>query len=112
MTPYHRPNLSFQPGPPSPSAGTAYRNPPMPPPSPVPAEWELHSAMWVGFPSHESLWEENLSAAQGEVAALARALAGPGREQVKLMVAGEAAGRTAEDLLSGCPNIEVVNGDF
>jgi agmatine deiminase len=68
--------------------------------------------MWVGFPSHESLWEENLSAAQGEVAALARALAGPGREQVKLMVAGEAAGRTAEDLLSGCPNIEVVNGDF
>src|SRR5580658_10226377 len=112
MTPYHRPNLSFQPPSPSPSAGAAYRNRPMSPSSTVPAEWAAHSAMWVGFPSHESLWAENLAAAQSEVAALARALAGPGREQVKLMIAGEAAGRAAEDLVRGAPNIEIVAGDF
>ena len=40
-----------------------------------PAEWSPHRAMWVGFPSHEALWAEDLAAAQAEVAALARALA-------------------------------------
>jgi agmatine deiminase len=68
--------------------------------------------MWVGFPSHEDLWQENLAAAQSEVAALVRALAGPGREQVKLLVAGELAGRRAKDLLGGTANVEVVAGDF
>jgi agmatine deiminase len=68
--------------------------------------------MWVGFPSHESLWEEHLAAAQAEVTALARALAGPGREQVKLMVAGEDAARAAATLLRGIPNIDIVAGDF
>ena len=55
----------------------------------VPAEWAPHRAMWLGFPSHAELWEEDLAAAQAEVAALARALAGPGRR------AGAAAGRPA-----------------
>ena len=80
--------------------------------SPVPAEWAPHRAMWVGFPSHENLWEDNLAAAQGEVAALVRALAGPGRENVKLMVAGEPARRAAEALLEGTSNVEIVAGDF
>jgi agmatine deiminase len=80
--------------------------------SPVPAEWAPHRAMWVGFPSHESLWEENLAPAQAEVAALVRALAGPGREQVKLMVAGEAAADAAAALLAGTPNVEIVPGEF
>ena len=79
---------------------------------PVPAEWAPHRAMWVGFPSHEPLWEDDLAEAQGEVAALARALAGPGRERVKLMVAGEAAARAAADLVDGVPDIEIVSGVF
>ena len=79
---------------------------------PVPAEWSPHRAMWVGFPSHESLWEDDLEEAQGEVAALARALAGPGRERVKLMVVGEAAARAAADLVDGAPEIEIVSGVF
>ena len=41
---------------------------------PVPAEWAPHRAMWVGFPSHADLWEDNLVPAQDEVEALARAL--------------------------------------
>ena len=25
----------------------------------VPGEWAPHAAMWLGFPSHEALWEDN-----------------------------------------------------
>ena len=62
----------------------------------VPAEWSPHRAMWLGFPSHAALWLDDLAAAQGEVAALARALAGPGGEQVRLMVCGEPACRKCQ----------------
>ncbi|MFZ5717858.1 MAG: agmatine deiminase family protein [Pseudomonadota bacterium] len=78
----------------------------------VPAEWAPHRAMWLGFPSHAELWEDDLPAAQEEVAALARALAGPGGEQVKLMTGhpdGEAAARR---MLGGAPGIETVPGRF
>lgn len=78
----------------------------------VPAEWAPHKAMWLGFPSHADLWEDNLEPAQAEVAALARALAGPGGETVKLMTGhpdGEAAAR---DMLGGVANIEIVPGAF
>ena len=36
----------------------------------VPAEWAPHRAMWLGFPSHEDLWEDDLPAAEAEVAAV------------------------------------------
>lgn len=78
----------------------------------VPAEWAPHKAMWLGFPSHADLWQDNLGPAQAEVAALARALAGPGGETVKLMTGhpdGEAAAR---DLLGGVAGIEIVPGAF
>jgi agmatine deiminase len=80
--------------------------------SPVPAEWSPHGAMWVGFPSHEALWAENLAPAQAEVAALARALAGPGGERVKLLADGEAAAETARRLLADVANLEIVAGVF
>jgi agmatine deiminase len=78
----------------------------------VPGEWAPHAAMWLGFPSHGDLWQDNLEPAQREVAALARALAGPGGERVRLLVAGEAAAATAAALLQGAPGIEIVRGDF
>ncbi|MBS0332084.1 MAG: agmatine deiminase family protein [Proteobacteria bacterium] len=78
----------------------------------VPPEWAPHRAMWLGFPSHEDLWEEDLAPAQAEVAALARALAGPGGEHVKLMTGSPAGEADARALLSGVDGIEIVPGAF
>lgn len=76
-----------------------------------PAEWAPHRAIWVGFPSHEDLWQEDLSAAQDEAAGLARALAGPGAERVRLLVNGEAAAHAAATRLEGT-SVEIVRGAF
>ncbi len=78
----------------------------------APAEWAPHRAMWLGFPSHADLWLENLAPAQAEVAALARALAGPGRERVRLMVCGNEAEAAARRLLGKVAGIEIVPGRF
>lgn len=78
---------------------------------PVPAEWSPHRAMWVGFPSHAALWEDDLNPAQDEVAALALALAGAGGEQVKLLACGDGV-TAASDRLSGTPGIEIIPADF
>jgi agmatine deiminase len=78
----------------------------------VPAEWEAHQAMWLGFPSHANLWQEDLIPAQAEVAALARVLAEMGDEHVKLMVMGEAAHEAAQRLLSDVSRVEIVDGRF
>lgn len=78
----------------------------------VPAEWSPHPAMWVGFPSHAELWREDLAPAQAEAAALARALAGPGRERVRLLVCGDAAEAAARELLGGTAGVEIVRGRF
>ena len=78
----------------------------------VPAEWAPHGAMWVGFPSHAELWWEDLDEAQAEVAALARALAGPGGERVRLMVHGDDALATAGRLLGDVAGVEIVPGLF
>ena len=78
----------------------------------VPAEWAPHRAMWLGFPSHADLWQEDLDEARDEVAALARALAGPGRERVRLMVCGEGAAAAAARLLGDVDGVEIVPGRF
>ena len=78
----------------------------------VPAEWAPHRAMWLGFPSHADLWQEDLDEARDEVATLARALAGPGRERVRLMVCGEGAAAAAARLLGDVDGVEIVPGRF
>lgn len=80
--------------------------------STVPAEWVPHRAMWLGFPSHEDLWEDNLAPAQDEVEALARALAGPGGERVRLMTGSDAGEAEARRRLDGVAGIEIVPGRF
>ena len=78
----------------------------------IPAEWSPHRAMWVGWPSHGELWEDNLEPAQVEVEALVRALAGPGREHVKLMVGKAEALDDARTRFAGVAHVEVVDGRF
>src|SRR6201996_1981019 len=78
----------------------------------VPAEWSPHKTLWLGYPSHGDLWLENLEPAREEVAALARALAGPGGERVRLMAYGEDAVADAKRRLAGVAAIEVVPGRF
>ena len=80
--------------------------------APIPAEWSPHRALWVGWPSHAELWEDNLEPAQAEVEALVRALAGPGREQVRLMVGNEEALADARARFDGVAGVEVVAGRF
>jgi len=67
--------------------------------------------MWVGFPSHPELWEDHLEPAQAEAAALARTLAGPGGERVRLLVNDAAAEHAARALLHDT-GVEIVRGLF
>ena len=78
----------------------------------IPAEWAPHRAMWLGFPSHAALWEDDLAIAQAEDAALARALAGPGGETVKLMTGSAEGEADARRLLGDVQNIQIVPGAF
>ncbi|MFN3817187.1 agmatine deiminase family protein [Brevundimonas sp.] len=78
----------------------------------IPAEWSPHRAMWVGWPSHGELWEADLEPAQAEVEALVRALAGPGREQVRLLVGKAEALDDARARFADLENVEVVDGRF
>jgi agmatine deiminase len=80
--------------------------------TPVPAEWSPHRAMWVGWPSHGELWEDNLEPAQAEVEALVRALAGPGREQVKLLVGKPEALDDARARFADVDGVQVIDGRF
>jgi agmatine deiminase len=67
--------------------------------------------MWLGFPSHADLWEDDLAPAQGEVAALACALAGPGGERVRVLATAEGLD-AAHALLGAEPGVEIVEGRF
>lgn len=79
-----------------------------------PAEWAPHEAVFIGWPSAEDLWEENLGPAQSEVAELISAICFPDPgdekgerirgERVELLVRGEEARVAAEAMRLGLPD--------
>ncbi|MEG1451923.1 agmatine deiminase family protein [Brevundimonas sp.] len=78
----------------------------------IPAEWAPQRAMWVGWPSHAELWQEDLEQAQDEVEALVRALAGAGGVKVKLMTGNDEALEPARARFADVSGVEIVAGRF
>jgi agmatine deiminase len=74
-------------------------------------EWAPHDWVWIGFPSHEELWQDDLSPAREEAAAFARAVWADGAGEPVRLVAADPASAEAARVLAG-PGIEVVVEPF
>lgn len=71
----------------------------------MPAEWAPQDWIWIGFPAHADLWEENLAPAQAQMAAFANAVADSG-QQVRLVVRDDVAETQAKALVAGAVVLE------
>jgi agmatine deiminase len=71
----------------------------------MPAEWAPQEWLWIGFPAHADLWEEDLQPAQQQMAAFANAVAETG-QQVRLVVRDAVAEAQARALVSQAVAIE------
>ncbi|MFZ5748806.1 MAG: agmatine deiminase family protein [Pseudomonadota bacterium] len=68
--------------------------------APLP-EWAPHDAVWIGFPSHPELWEDDLAPARAEVVAFARAVHADGRGERVILVAADDAAADAASAMAG-----------
>ncbi|MBB3877850.1 agmatine deiminase family protein [Sphingomonas pseudosanguinis] len=69
--------------------------------TPPPAEWAPHAAVWIGFPSHPELWQEDLEPAREEVLAFARAVHADGRGERVILVAADGEAAEAARTMAG-----------
>jgi agmatine deiminase len=66
----------------------------------MPAEWALHEAMWIGFPSVCAHWEQPYEAAQKQIAAFANVVHDGGKgERVHLVCGSASATAVARNLV-------------
>ena len=78
-----------------------------------PPEWAEHEWVWIGFPSHGDLWEDDLQAAREEVVAFARAVHADGAgEEVRLVAADPAAARIAKEMAPFATIVQEPFGDI
>ena len=76
-------------------------------------EWAPHKAVWIGFPSHPELWQEDLDQARDEVVALAAAVHADGKgEQVLLVAANDEAADAARAMAPFATVIVELFGDI
>ncbi|MEA3004080.1 MAG: agmatine deiminase [Sphingomonadales bacterium] len=75
------------------------------------AEWAAHDWVWIGFPSHQDLWQDDLEPAREEVAAFARAVHAEGEGEWVRLVAADPASAARAKALAG-PGIDVIVEPF
>ena len=76
-----------------------------------PPEWAEHDWVWIGFPSHAELWQEDLDPAREEVVAFACAVRADGRGERVILVAADNEAAAAARQLAG-PDVDVVKEPF
>lgn len=76
-----------------------------------PAEWAPHEAVWLAWPSHKELWQENLPSAQEEFIGFCEAIADldsvtghPRGEFLNVLVPDATSGTQAEKSLRHLPH--------
>ncbi len=78
-----------------------------------PPEWAPHEWVWIGFPSHADLWEDDLEAGRDEVLAFAEAVHAGGRgEEVRLVAADPASARAARERAPWSTVVQELFGDI
>jgi agmatine deiminase len=77
----------------------------------MPAEWEPHGALWIGFPGDPVEWPVGLAEAQGEVAAFANAIAADGAGEAVWLICRTAGDAQRAASLVG-PHVTIITEHF